>query len=255
MSKAPVLFTMAVMLFALVFPATHTVAYDEYADRGVGGCDNCHGAYQDNLSYISLVDRADWGSDLMGVHEVMVSNDCNVCHQGGVYFPVFMNSATGGSGLDPISCIGCHGRAEDRGTQLDCVDPNNPHTPCGDGVGLRQHHYNASPNFAGQICLSCHWDTDPANYTPVGENVNPPYYTPNPDPNYPNKPTDSCNPNGEEDYAGTAIGLDNDGDLVYDSNDCNVVPPGVRRYDGTGIGDLRWRWQSFRRCAGRHIPR
>jgi hypothetical protein len=221
--------TSAVLIFlalgVLLIGAPYSSAYLQYADTGIGGCDNCHGAYDDNQSYISLVDNADWGTDLMGTHETMLNNDCNVCHVPDVvFYPVFLNSAPGGSGLDPISCMGCHGRAEDRGTELDCVDPNNPATPCGDGVGMRQHHYNASPNFAGQICLSCHADTHPANYTPVDEDVKPPYYTPNPDPNYPNKPTDPCNPNGEENYAGTGIGLDNDGDLLYDGNDCNLNP-------------------------------
>jgi hypothetical protein len=107
------------------------------------------------------------------------------------------------------------------------VNTSDPQPPCGDGAGLRQHHFNASPNFAGPICLSCHFDTDPANYTPVDEEVKPPYYKVIPDPIHPNKPTDPCNPTGtEENYAGTSIGLDNDGDLIYDANDCFPGIPG-----------------------------
>ena len=37
-------------------------------------------------------------------------------------FPVFNNSSGGGSGLDPIGCMGCHGRAEDRGTEKYTAD-------------------------------------------------------------------------------------------------------------------------------------
>jgi hypothetical protein len=228
-----------IALSVLLIGVQDSRAYLEYADTGFGGCDNCHGAFQDNRSYISLVDGADWGADLMDVHSAMVSEDCNVCHLPGQDSPVFINSSGGGSGLDPIGCVGCHGRAEDRGTESDCVYTNNPITPCRDGVGLRQHHYNADPDFAGQICLSCHPDTDPANYTPVDEEVKPPYYTPTPDPNYPNKPTDPCNPNREEDYAGTTIGLDNDGDLIYDSNDCFAGISGDCNGDGlVDAGDI-----------------
>ena len=54
----------------------------------------------------------------------------------------------------------------------------------------------------------------------------PPYYA-TPDAAHPNKPTDPCNPNGEEDFVGTLIGLDNDGDNLFDLNDtdCQVVVP------------------------------
>jgi hypothetical protein len=206
----------------LLMGAPNSIAYQEYADVGFGGCDNCHGAFSDNINYFSTKDEADWSDDLMGVHNIMVSDDCDTCHSGTLRLPVFMNISNGGTGLEPLSCIGCHGRAEDRGTGRDCVDPDNPNPPCGDGVGLRQNHYNASPNFAGQICLECHPDTDPANASPVSENVKPPYYILDPDPNHPDKPTDPCNPNGEEDFAGTAIGLDNDGDLIFDGDDCST---------------------------------
>jgi hypothetical protein len=63
------------------------------------------------------------------------------------------------------------------------------------------------------------------NYTPVGEDVPPPYYF-TPDPNHSTKPTDPCSPNGEEDYAGDVEGLDNDGDNAYDeAADGDCAPP------------------------------
>ncbi len=241
MKKSSVLPVILIALGILLFGAPNSIAYQEYADAGFGGCDNCHGAFQDNRSYISLSDGTDWGADLMDVHNIMVNSDCDTCHEGTTNFPVFMNHSNGGVGFDPISCIGCHGRAEDRGTAQDCVDPGSPNSPCRDGAGLRQHHYNSSPDFAGAICLSCHDDTDPANFTPVSEDVKPPYYTPDPDPNHPDKPVDPCNPNGKEDFAGTARGLDNDGDLVYDSADCNIstTSPGDCNSDGTvDAGDI-----------------
>ena len=52
----------------------------------------------------------------------------------------------------------------------------------------------------------------------LGENVQPPYYF-TPDLLHPLKPTNSCNPNGEEDFESSPEGLDNDGDLLYDLAD------------------------------------
>jgi cysteine-rich repeat protein len=81
-----------------------------------------------------------------------------------------------------------------------------------------------------------------ANYTPVEEDVLPNYYfMPTPDPAHPNKPTDSCNPNGEEDYAGSPLGLDNDGNGLYDSNDpvcvCGngIIDPAEDCDDGNAV--------------------
>jgi thiosulfate dehydrogenase len=72
--------------------------------------------------------------------------------------------------------------------------------------------------------MVCHEDADPANYTPVGESVQPPYYF-TPDDVFLLKPTDSCSSFGEEDYAGIWEGLDNDGDGIYDVLDPDCAPP------------------------------
>jgi hypothetical protein len=129
-------------------------------------------------------------------------------------FPVYTSSSAGGVGFDPISCVGCHGRIEDQAS----------------GAGLRQHHWNSGIT----ICSGCHADANPAEYTPVGEDVLPPYYF-TPDINHPDKPTKPCNPRGEENYAGISEGLDNDGDDLYDGNDpdCGAVLLGDMNCDGT----------------------
>jgi hypothetical protein len=149
----------------------------------------------------------------VGLHDIhrhimvdkLSSSRCNVCHIQSGRYPVFMSfSAT--DELEPISCMGCHGRYEDQGVNS------------GLGAGLRQHHTNAGVTE----CKTCHADADPANYTPVGEDVLPPnYFTP--DAEFPNKPTDPCNAHGEEDYAGRSRGLDNDGDGRYDEGDRDCV--------------------------------
>ena len=138
----------------------------------------------------------------------MLANDCDTCHSSGGRSPVSLSSSVGGAGLDPISCLGCHGRTEGGAVN---------------GAGLRQHHFTSGET----ICFGCHADSDPGAFTPVGENVLPPYYAVTPDAAHPDKPTAPCNPAGEEDFAGTTIGLDNDGDGLYDQadGDCQVVVP------------------------------
>ena len=147
---------------------------------------------------------------------------------------MFLGDSTGGTGIDPISCAGCHGRAED-GTGNGSE---------GYSAGLRQHHWNAGV----EGCLDCHSDSDPASFDPVGEDVLPPYYLASAA-DQPLIPTDPCNPQADgypEDYAATTLGLDNDGDDLYDEADLIDCPePGETLMLGVGIGFLllagRWR--------------
>jgi hypothetical protein len=203
-----------------------------------GNCRTCHGDFRatDETNsrpylrdeYVSLADGKTWREIYtevtetepvleIGLHEVhrhiivdkLSRSRCDVCHQDrntvGRYPVILSSSAT--TELAPIGCAGCHGRQEDADNGA------------GLSAGLRQHHTNAGVS----ACKGCHWDADPANYTPVGENVPPPnYFTP--DPEFPNKPTDPCNQRRAEDYAGGPTGLDNDGDGKYDmgDRDCNA---------------------------------
>jgi hypothetical protein len=71
--------------------------------------------------------------------------------------------------------------------------------------------------------MDCHDDDPP----PPPETTLPSYYF-TPDPNHTSKPTDPCNPapGFPENFAGAVIGLDNDGDLLYDDADpdCGETP-------------------------------
>jgi len=188
---------------AVVLCAPRASAYTDYA-----GCASCHGDFRAN-DYFSLVDEALWGANAHDVHRFdMLDGDCATCHGDGPGFsPVLIGASAGGDGFPAIGCVGCHGRDADTG---------NDDISLGYGAGLRQHHTNALVTD----CADCHSDADPANYTPVGEDVLPDYYfMPMPDAVHPNKPTNSCSPNGEEDYAGSMLGLDNDGNGLYDGND------------------------------------
>jgi len=174
------------------------------------GCTQCHGGFLAS-PYTSLADDQSWGDSLHNVHQSMVSNDCDTCHPSDFDPPISLSESLGGNGLAPISCAGCHSRAEpaDQGAVS--------------GVALRQHHYTAS---GGEIaCTPCHQDANPVSFSVAGEDLLPPYYA-NPGNNHPNIPDDPCNPAPglPEDFAASTLGLDNDGDNLYDEADVIDCP-------------------------------
>lgn len=189
-----------------MLPLTDALAYTQYSiDDDATYCGACHGDFRAS-EYTSLSDGQVWGN-LHNIHRSnMLSSDCEACHTGS-FFPVNISNSLGGTGLDPIGCMGCHGRAEDNVA-------GNPSFPNGMGAGLRQHHTNAGVND----CVECHDDALPANYTPVGEDVLPEYFA-NPGTGHPDMPTGPCNDDGSENFAGATIGMDNDGDQMYDGDD------------------------------------
>jgi hypothetical protein len=169
------LFLTCICAVFMVIGATDTFAYRTFGE----GCHNCH----------NDVDQFKGpGEPLHDDHQAFLS-DCSstLCH-----FSVSLNSGTG--------CVGCHGRSEDAG---------NDDTYPGLGAGLRQFHYDDGTTG----CANCHDDANPANYTPVGEHVLPPFYTA--------ESLDPCNDN-----------LDNDGDGVKDFCNTNMIY-------GTISGDIQ----------------
>lgn len=199
----------SLLFLACVIAALPAEAFDTYSTNGeaAGNCADCHGAFNSG-NYTSQLGTA-WGVTLMSGHNAMLSSACNVCHSGTSRSPVFINRSTGVTGYATIGCMGCHGRSGDS------TDPSG-----GYGAGLRRHHFNAGI----AVCGDCHADADPGNgYTPVAENVRPPYYF-TPDTTHPNKPTDPCDANGLESRLGST-GLDNDGNGLYDAADpaCQAV--------------------------------
>jgi hypothetical protein len=196
-------------------------AHERYSiDDDNTNCRFCHGDFR-NESYVGT-DGVFWGN-LHNIHRFEMTNfECEACHLASDEFPVLLGESEGAVGLPAIGCVGCHGRAEDA-------------TPGGtgsEGYGLatqRRHELaNVGPGHDGNTCKSCHLRADPATGdTPVGENVLSPYYA---NPNWPDGPQDPCNADGNEDYAGSPEGIDNDGDLVADQadSDCSgaVQTPG-----------------------------
>jgi hypothetical protein len=192
------------------FAVTAASAYDLYStSRTNGNCASCHGDFRAS-SYTSKVDGMVWPGSLHDVHRnTMLSGECNACH-GSSRYPVDLGSALGGSGLAGYSCSGCHGRSQD-GTGTGTT---------GFGAGLRQRHYRGGVT----VCTTCHADANPANKTPAPEKTKPPFYA-NPGTGHPSIPTDPCNPGPafNENFAGTTLGLDNDGNGLFDANDPSCI--------------------------------
>lgn len=199
----------ALMLAGTVCCTCYPVlAYDTWTNNGEGGtnCASCHGDFRAS-SYTSKVDGQVWPTSLHNVHrEDMLNRDCDTCHFSNQRVPTFTGKSNGGNGLGAWGCMGCHGRAQD-GTGSGTL---------GWGAGLRQRHFRGGVND----CTACHADADPANKTVVGENVLPDYYL-NPGTNHPNMPSDPCNPAPvyNENFAASTLGLDNDGDGLFDEAD------------------------------------
>ena len=215
--SVPYLFVFLMILLAAGYSA---LAWENYSTtRDDGNCATCHGNFRSS-PYVSLKDGVSWGDDLHDVHRnEMVDGDCNACHDAS-RFPDPIATSIGGIGWPAIGCTGCHGRAEDAsgaGTE-------------GYSAGLRQRHFRAGET----VCVNCHADSNPVNMTPAGEEVLPPYYALIG--NHLSQPTDPCNPNlTEENYAAATIGLDNDGDDVYDMADTDCS--GVSATPGESSGD------------------
>lgn len=213
---------MIVAMAAFAFMASDAEAFNFYSnlndggDSGTGRCADCHTAFRKGGDYISQSDGTNWGDTLHNAHlnNTDIGSNCDNCHGGANTSGRGVNlssSAAGPGGAMALACVGCHGR------QADTV--GNPNAlGAGWGAGLRQHHNANGVN----VCLNCHADSDPNNFTPAGEDAMPMFY-----PEVTNNLTVTlmapCNANGEENLAGLAMGLDNDGDNAYDTADPDCV--------------------------------
>lgn len=182
-------------------------AYERYKNptSGAGNCSTCHGDFTDGTSPVGTVFPS---GDKHEMHRGSGGMDaaCDLCHTAADDRNPFIGSSDGTIDTPGLGCVGCHGRAEDAGNDL---------VSNGLGAGLRQHHHLAGVTS----CANCHTDADPMDAVLVGEHVPPPYYG-SPD----TLVAMSCNPsalaNVNENWSvGDFVGIDNDGDGVFDSND------------------------------------
>jgi len=204
--KTSLLITLGLALIALAVVAPEAGAYKFWSTNvnASGNCASCHAGFRETSPYISPKGGS-WGDSLHNVHVNTIMGgtaSCDACHGGADITATRMvnlsSSAVAADGVNAISCDGCHGRLQD----------GTVGAAGGWGAGLRQHHQNAGITD----CLDCHADSDPAAFTPVGENIAPPWYA--------TFSLDPANLSGRgENFAGAATGLDNDGDLIYDAAD------------------------------------
>jgi len=172
-------------------------AYERYND----GCQNCHGGFKDS-PYTSLAEGSTWPDSLHDVHRSssFMNTDCDLCHRSDDGRNPFLNDSTVGG----LGCAGCH--------------TNTPTTPgLPDASSLADHHVVSSVT----TCLNCHAPLAPGAST---ENMAPLYYG-RPD----TSANDPCNfsPDYLEDWSSDPgrLGLDNDGDGVYDDADADCSAP------------------------------
>ena len=233
MKKASIVSICIFALVAFFVWAPDAQAYQFYSDatNNVGGCAQCHTGFRDNTSYVSEAEGFAWGNSLHNVHlnNTDIESSCENCHGGVGTAGRTVNlssSANAKDGVNAIACMGCHGRLED----ANAVGPGP-----GWGAGLRQHHTNAGvpADSDGLLCVDCHADADPAAFTPASEDTMPPWYasTTNDIVGLTMAP---CNANLEEELSGDPanLGLDNDGDLAYDTNDPDCEQLETNCFDG-----------------------
>jgi hypothetical protein len=202
----------ALLAGALVFAAlaTDAVAYDRYKDAdGTAGtnCAACHGDFTDGTSPLGTTFPSD-NKHVMHRASSNMNTECDLCHTAGDNRNPWIGSSDGTADNPGRGCAGCHGRN---------LDAGNDAVSAGRGAGLRQHHFIAGIQTCAQA--NCHTDANPANYTPVPENVTPTYYgTVDTDADLPCNGTAAVETN-ENWSEGDFLGLDNDGDGVYDGNE------------------------------------
>jgi len=182
--------------------------YPRYND----GCQDCPGNVPGG-GYSSASTGAPWPDSLHEVHRSssFMGTDCDLCHRDGDNFDPYLNQSNGTGFNQGYGCVGCHGSPVDAGAPS--------------GESLQRHHVYAGVNQ----CLSCH----SPSVAGVQESQTPPYYG-TPDTNVASSCDDDVTTS--EDWNDDVQGLDNDGDLLYDS-----VDPGCQAgfvfHDGFVSGD------------------
>jgi hypothetical protein len=179
-------------LFAACFFLTalgcHTSqAYDTYTD----GCNTCHGNFLDATTTKGTIFPGGKNHDMHRASTSMATA-CNLCHLGANRTPVYTWQSTGTANNAGVGCSGCH-----------------------EPLGLRAHH---AANGVTD-CVDCHTDGPPP-----AEGTKPPYYgTVDTRANNPGNTVQVANTN-ENWSIGDFLGLDNDGNGLYDLADYVIGP-------------------------------
>jgi hypothetical protein len=182
----------AASLLALAVARNTAQAYETYSGGSSGGCIDCHGDFRGSTSPRGTVFPLGQNHE-MHRDSASMGTSCDLCHTSPDRTPVFLGSSNGTANNSGLGCTGCHV-----------------------GPGLRKHH-----NINGTtVCYDCH---DPSE-TSDPENVPPPYYgTVDTKVNNPGNTVPVANTN-ENWSIGDFIGLDNDGNNLYDAADFAITP-------------------------------
>lgn len=188
------------------FPRYKNDAQDEGSN-----CSQCHGDFKSNVSPKGTTFPADSKHEMHRGANSMNAN-CNLCHTTGDGHNPLTYSSNGTVNNTGLGCTGCH-VAE----------------------GLRAHH--AANGI--WICAVCH----PSNGPPPPENVKPPYYG-SVDTRVDNPcngvPVEGTNENWS---VGDFLGIDNDGDNLYDMADFSCGPYRIVEIREIG-NDLLVSWET-----------
>jgi hypothetical protein len=199
---------LGINLLSLAAICTNSRAYETYSGGSDGGCIDCHGDFADSTSPKGTIFPSSSKHEMHRANTSM-NTDCSLCHTSPNRTPVYLGSSDGTANNPGLGCSGCHV-----------------------GPGLREHHKNNGV----ALCYDCH-----TYAIPDPENVKPPYYgTPDTKANNPGNTAKVANTN-ENWSIGDFIGLDNDGNNLYDTADFSIGPYRVLTAAKEG-NDLRISW-------------
>ncbi len=189
-----------------------SAGYERYRDpaTGSGNCSACHGAFSGNMSPKGTVFPSNSKHEMHRASASMATA-CNLCHSTSDNRNPFMATSTGTANTPGLGCSGCHV-----------------------GAGLRAHHEANGVT----VCSDCHLPE-----ASVPENVNPPYYgSVDTKANHAENLVRAANTN-ENWSVGDFLGLDNDGNNLYDAADFACAPYRLVSVTPSG-SDVRISWQT-----------
>ncbi len=189
-----------------------SAGYPRYRDpmTNTGNCSACHGAFTDSTSPKGTTFPS---GNKHEMHRAATSmdTDCNLCHSNGDNRNPYTYTSNGTASNQGLGCSGCHV-----------------------GAGLRAHHVANGID----ICNDCHLPE-----LSVPENVKPPYYgTIDTKADHPENLIPTANTN-ENWSVGDYLGLDNDGNNLYDAADFACGPYQVLSVTPVG-NDIQITWKT-----------
>jgi hypothetical protein len=206
---------LALAALALLALNVASFAYSRYRNPSTdaGWCSGCHGDFTGSTSPKNTEFPS---GDKHEMHRAGTSmaTACNLCHTSGDGRNPYTYTSTGTANNRGLGCAGCHV-----------------------GPGLRRHHAASGVT----TCYTCH--TNDATITVSGESTAPPYYgTADTRANNPCNKVAAANTN-ENWSIGDFLGLDNDGNNVYDALDPACTPYRIVQVAPTNT-NVRVTWET-----------